>query len=139
MYLKKLDDVQRRAVRIIKATPQDLNIDPQQHRRTVAGLGLMYRLHTEEVPGLLKTMLPPSWILSRFTRESASFGNYAVQCLTGKTESGHWSLDSYIPTIWLLLYARNMTALKCPQFGRSYIPVIWPLLYVRNMAAPICP
>ena len=77
MYLKKLDDVQRRAVHIIKAIPQDFNIDPLPHRRTVAGLGLMYRLHTE-VPALLKTMLPPSWIPSRFTRASAFFGSYAV-------------------------------------------------------------
>ena len=63
----------------------------------------MYRPHTEEVPALLKTMLSPSWIPSRFTRASASFGSYAVQCFTGKTESGHWSLvqydHSYVPTI----------------------------------------
>ena len=109
VHLKKLDDVHCRAIHIIKAHPQELNIDPLPHRRTVAGLGLMFRLHTEEVPAFLKTVLPPSWIPSRFTRASASFGSYAVQCLTGKTESGLWSL---------VQSARNNTSVE--QFTRCH-------------------
>ena len=103
MHLKKLDDVQRRAVRIIKAPPQELKIDPLSHRRTVAGLGLMYRLHTEGAPALLKTMLPPARVTSRSTRASSSLGSFALQGLTGRAESGHWSLAqhdrSFIPAM----------------------------------------
>ena len=93
--LRKLDDIQQRAQKIIKAPPGTPSIDTLPHRRTVAGLGLVYKLHTKESPEQMRAMLPPLQRSARMTRSSQKMSTHALQGLTGRTQSGQWSLHQY--------------------------------------------
>jgi len=59
-HLGLLDKIQERAKRIIKDRTSDLplNLDSLQHRRDVAGLTTMYRIHLQKVAHLQPMRLP---------------------------------------------------------------------------------
>ena len=82
-HLAKLDSIQSRALKIIgvneDAAAKDLNIHPLQHRRNVAALTLMYKLHTNSCPEKLKDLRPPKHQRRRTTRLNSVIQQHAVE------------------------------------------------------------
>jgi len=99
--LRRLDDIQSRASKIIGSS---VRLDSLSHRRVVSGLGLIHRLHKPDQPEALRSLLPPRTPQTRATRSSSIA--HTLQPLTGKTSTGHWSLQ---------------------QFDRSALPAIVPV------------
>ena len=91
--LRSLDDIQVRASKIIKPSQP---MQTLSHRRTVASMGLMYRMASEDAPPLLNQLMPDHHIPGRSTRASSNYGEHAVKHLAGKDPRTHtWSLHQY--------------------------------------------
>jgi hypothetical protein len=88
--LRRLDDIQRRASRIIGS---NLPLDSLSHRRVISGLGLLHRMHKPESPELIRNMLPPRLRPERATRSNCM--EHMLQPMAGRTVTGHWSLQQY--------------------------------------------
>ena len=100
-HLRRLDDIQHRASRIIGPAAQ---LEPLSHQRLISGLGLLHRMHKPEQPQVLQSILPPKLSSARLTRSNC--GEQALQPLAGRTRSGKWSLQ---------------------QYDRSFLPAIIPV------------
>ena len=81
--MKKLDNIQKRALKIIgvneSTAAKDLNIQPLQHRRNVAAATLMYKMHTSSCPAKLKELRPPKHQRRRTTRLNSVLQQHAVE------------------------------------------------------------
>ena len=77
-HLELLNKVQRRAVRLIQEEEGESTIDPLQHRRDVAGLTAMFKIHVMNCEHLHPLRQPPR-LLHRPTRATAA--DAAHRCL----------------------------------------------------------
>ena len=74
-YLNLLDRVQNRAHRLVQLKAQDeivSNFQPLQHRRDVAGLCVMYKVHKQRTPHLDSLRLKPAAPTSHATRAATN-------------------------------------------------------------------
>ena len=77
-HLELLNKIQRRAERIINGEGQESNLPPLQHRRDVAGLTAMYKIHVLGAEHLRPLRQPPRPV-RRVTRAAAA--DRAHRCL----------------------------------------------------------
>ena len=59
LHLKKLDKIQRRALRLVQDAPTFPHLDSLEHRRDVGALTVLHKALVQEVPHLANLRLPP--------------------------------------------------------------------------------
>ena len=102
--LRLLDQIQNKALRIIGVNEEqarlDLNIPTLHHRRQVAAMTVLYKMHTSQCPSDLKMMLPQPYIIRRTTRSSTSMPSHALTEPKSRTHSTGRSFIHTAVTIW---------------------------------------
>ena len=103
--LRLLDQIQIKALRIIGVDEEqarlNLNIPALQHRRQVAAMTVLYKMHTSQCPSALKMMLPQPYIIRRTTRSSMSMPSHALTEPKSRTHStGRRSFIRTAVTVW---------------------------------------
>ena len=98
-HLNQLDSIQRKALQIIgideASACKQLTIPSLSHRRHVAAATVMYKMHTDNCPVELQSLLPPPYERRRVTRSSLSMPLHALSLPTARIST----LDrSFIPT-----------------------------------------
>lgn len=103
--LSQLDAVQKRAMRIIGITTDDLNsnstnIQPLCHRRAVGALSLFHRMYHGNAPDLLCELLPEPHVIDPRLRRSVRTHHLAV-AVPGSNLVGHRrSFLPYTSSLW---------------------------------------
>ncbi|KAI8502616.1 hypothetical protein Bbelb_193180 [Branchiostoma belcheri] len=86
-----LDSIQKKALRIIGVNEHDatteLNIPTLLHRRQVAAVSLIYKMHMSTCPPGLKKMLPQPYTIRRTTRSSLSTGKHTLTVPVSRTHA----------------------------------------------------
>ena len=89
--LNQLDSIQQKGLRIIgvnQATAcTELAIPSLQHRREVAAIKVLYKMHTSHCPRDLQELLPCPYTSGRTTRASSSMPNHALAMPHAKTST----------------------------------------------------
>ena len=89
--LSQLDNIQRKALKIIGAdeatAQQRYNISSLQHRRSVAAVCVLYKMHTQQCPADLNSMLPEPAPRRRTTRSSESMPAHCLSVPRSNTRS----------------------------------------------------
>ena len=102
--LSLLDNVQKKALKIIgvddTTARTQLSIPSLAHRRQVAAVSVLYKMHSQHCPKDLGDMLPPSLERRRMTRLSASMPDHALALPDAKTSSLDRSFIHSAVRIW---------------------------------------
>ena len=102
--LSLLDNIQRKAVKIIgvdeKYAQSKLNITSLHHRRQVAAVTALYKMHTDSCPQDLKSILPAPYIRRRTTRRGMSMPDHALTVPTFRTKSGDRTFIKRATDLW---------------------------------------
>ena len=89
--LNQLDSIQQKALRIIGVDQvtacRELAITSLQHRREVAAVTVLYKMHTSHCPRDLQALLPNPYTSRRTTRASSSMPDHAVAMPHAKTST----------------------------------------------------
>ena len=113
--LRRLDEIQKRAVKIIGS---GVGLDPLPHRRLVSSLCFLHRMHKPDQPELVQSLLPARMQSARNTR-STSAAAHALRPLAGRTTTGLWSLQqydrSYLPSAITAWNSRAPKVIGCPK------------------------
>ena len=95
-YLRLLDRIQERAIRMIENIRQNINtpitFQPLQHRRNVSGLCVIYKVHKLQNPHLSSMCLPPERY--NYNTRQASTSGQELQIPFARTEQ---YLRSFLP------------------------------------------
>ena len=87
--LNQLDSIQQKALRIIGVDQvtacRELAITSLKHRREVAAVTVLYKMHTSHCPRDLQALLPNPYTSRRTTRASSSMPDHAVAMPHAKT------------------------------------------------------
>ena len=102
--LSLLDNIQRKALKIIgvdeKFAQSKLNIASLHHRRQVAAVTALYKMHTDSCPQDLKSMLPPPYARRRSTRGSMSMPDHALDRPKFRTKAGDRTFIKRAIDLW---------------------------------------
>ena len=102
--LSLLDNIQKKAVKIIgvdeKYAHTKLNIASLHHRRQVAAVTALYKMHTNSCPQDLKSMLPPPYVRCRITRGSVSMPDHALAVPASRTRAGDRTFIQSATLVW---------------------------------------
>ena len=89
--LNQLDSIHQKALRIIAVNEAtactELAIPSLQHRREVAAVTVLYKMHTSHCPRDLQELLPCPYTSGRTTRASSSMPNNALTMPHAKTST----------------------------------------------------
>jgi hypothetical protein len=102
--LSLLDKIQKKAVKIIgveeKLALSKLNIASLHHRRQVAAVTALYKMHTSSCPIDFKSMLPPPYIRRRITRNSVSMPSHSLALPPSRTRAGDRTFIQSATVVW---------------------------------------
>merc|ERR1712120_103196 len=105
-YLELLDKVQDRATRLValKSNENDrqLCFQPLQHRREVAALCVLYKVHRQHIPHLASLRLEPGAAASNNTRNSSTRGQ-ELQVPFARTEQYIRSFQPKYASLWNMM------------------------------------
>ena len=85
--LNQLDSIQQKALRIIGVDQVTASNTSLQHRREVAAVTVLYKMHTSHCPRDLQALLPNPYTSRRTTRASSSMPDHAVAMPHAKTST----------------------------------------------------
>ena len=89
--LNQLDSIQLKALHITRVNQvtacTELAIPSLQHRREVAAVTVLYKMHTSHCPRDLQELLPCPYTSGRTTRASSSMANHALAMPHAKTST----------------------------------------------------
>ena len=117
--LNQLDSTQQKALRISRVNQAtactELAIPSLQHRREVAAVTVLYKMHTSHCPRDLQELLPCPYTSGRTTRASSSVPNHALAMLHAKTSTLDRTFLHSAIRIWNVLPGTVVGKIKCQR------------------------